>query len=490
MMINKLIIALSIAFMTLLNQKVALANCIPFRDDRIAKRDQADQDFKTVPADLETAGRNTVFSPDFLSSADSAKLLRAAALVPPKSCTGPLPQVVQPAQQSAETCEMARDRLSEFENNNEETALLNGTMQRFYSEQVCIMDRSPRDVSRTTASAAIANLSAQRNLALANVSLIKSAQRRMLANRCSIICESEANRDLRTCDNVKLADANLTALSPTDAKDAKERCDKVVKLEENPRSRAASRGDGLDMSSIGQALSALGGILSALNQQGQLSTDAPQAFAGVPPLAQDCSNPSYASTNVLCICQADPKSAMCQKGEQFPIGLSTSGGPVGPSSPSAGSDGLPSDGTPLGPPGGQAKTASGSATTEGGGGGGGFGGGGKGLQSINGGGNDGDGKSGVPTNVIQGTAGGGGSGGGGGFGGGPNGNAPGKYAQQKDPKGLNLKDMLPKWRNRSVAGMSISAKDGMTAPLGPSMFEKVSRQYQTQREKRVFIEDR
>lgn len=206
---------------------------------------------------------------------------------------------------------------------------------------------------------------------------------------------------------------------------------------------------------------------------------------------QDCSNPDYARTNVLCICQADPKSSMCQKGEQFPIGLSTSGGPTGPSSPGALTDGLPSDGTPIGLAGGQAKTATGSATTEGGGGGGGGLGGSKGLQGISGGNGDDNARSGLPTAVIQGTSGGGGGGAaGGGIGGGGGSPGPGRSAKAaKDDDKLNLKNLLPR-AGRNVAGMSISSQHGITGPLGPSVFEKISSQYQNQLQKNRFIQDR
>ena len=46
---------------------------------------------------------------------------------------------------------------------------------------------------------------------------------------------------------------------------------------------------------------------------------------------------------------------------------------------------------------------------------------------------------------------------------------------------FNITGLLPKrndYISRAVAGMSVSAKDGITGPLGPSLWEKVSRRYE------------
>lgn len=123
---------------------------------------------------------------------------------------------------------------------------------------------------------------------------------------------------------------------------------------------------------------------------------------------------------------------------------------------------------------------------DGGGGGGGMGGGGKGA-GLNGADQGGDPRSNVPTNVITGQGGGSG-GGGGGFGGGGGGAGGGGRTKGDYGGRFNLKDFLPKGASRNIAGMSISAKDGITGPLGPSIFEKVTNQYQLQ--KRNMIQDR
>ncbi len=202
----------------------------------------------------------------------------------------------------------------------------------------------------------------------------------------------------------------------------------------------------------------------------------------------DCNNPQFAQTNIQCICAKDPKSSFCTKAPDMPGGLGYTAASGGPVAPSSGIDGPIGDGVPLGDFGGQSKSASGSQEMGGGGGCGGWGGGGRGAGAGGTGDGSGDGRSNVPTGVIQGTAGGSGSGaGGGGFGSGGGGaGAKGGGGRSKD--GFNIKDFLPKSSGRNIAGMSISAKDGITGPMGPSIFEKVTRQYQYQR--RNMLQDR
>ncbi len=234
-------------------------------------------------------------------------------------------------------------------------------------------------------------------------------------------------------------------------------------------------------SPLGQLMSALGQMLSAMQQQQQVAT------AQTPVPTQDCSNPANAN-NPLCVCTVNPKSAMCQRGEQFPSGIATSGGPQGPSSPIGADSSTASDGVPVGGFQGQAKSSSGSATVDGGGGGFG-GGGGRGLQALSGGGGDGGpGPSGIPTSVIHGTGGGSGSGAASGGGGGGATSGGGRGRAPAGEGGFNLSSMLPRGAARGMAGMSVPARDGMTAPLGPSLFEKISSQYQMQ--KKFMREDR
>jgi hypothetical protein len=146
-------------------------------------------------------------------------------------------------------------------------------------------------------------------------------------------------------------------------------------------------------------------------------------------------------------------------------------------------DGTPVDTTPA-----KANTQSGSATAGDGGGSGPTSGNGK--NGLNPTGDDGGpGRSNVDKGVITGMMGGSGSGAVGGGAGGGGGGGTGKGGGGKNAAGgFDLSKYLPKAATRGVAGMSISAKDGVTGPLGPSIWEKVSNQYQLQ--KPNMIQDR
>ena len=57
---------------------------------------------------------------------------------------------------------------------------------------------------------------------------------------------------------------------------------------------------------------------------------------------------------------------------------------------------------------------------------------------------------------------------------------------------FNLKNFLPgsKYKTRGIAGMSVKSVDGITGPTGPSLWEKATRQYQEQIQKKNVIVDR
>lgn len=239
-----------------------------------------------------------------------------------------------------------------------------------------------------------------------------------------------------------------------------------------------------------QAMSQLAQMYMQMKQMEMMAAMAAQT----PMPAMDCSNPLYAKDSVLCICQRDPKNRMCTEAEPFGSGIVTTNAPVGPASPTGPglNDPISGDGVSMNNiAAGQPKTASGSASIDGGGGGAGLG-GARGGPPIQPNSDDGrPGPSGINTAIITGQAGSGGGGGGTG--------SPGGYPMAAGGRGsggfnggsnngFNLKPLLPTWKARSIAGMSVPAKDGMTAPLGPSLFEKVSRQYQIQ--KRQMIQDR
>ncbi|CAN5724717.1 hypothetical protein BH10BDE1_BH10BDE1_29690 [soil metagenome] len=107
----------------------------------------------------------------------------------------------------------------------------------------------------------------------------------------------------------------------------------------------------------------------------------------------------------------------------------------------------------------------------------------------------GSGAGGTPLSAITGTSGGTGSGLGGSGGGGGgglarnNGKAAGGGSLMDK---FNLKRFLPgsKYKTRGIAGMSVKSVDGITGPMGPSLFEKATRQYQEQIQKQSVILDK
>jgi hypothetical protein len=224
-----------------------------------------------------------------------------------------------------------------------------------------------------------------------------------------------------------------------------------------------------------QLLAAALGALGAAMQAKQCKQNFAQA---TPTPGMDCSNPTFAAQSIQCICQADPKNRMCTGIEQFPGGLVSTNGDMGPVGPGAPDDGLGNLGDPngFGVDPGKPAGAMGSATADGGGGGGPQAARGAGFKDSGGGGGYEEPQK---ASVIQGVSGGAG-GGGGGSGPGPggrDGNGGGREGQGN----LDLSKYLPKAKTQNLGGMSISSKDGITGPMGPTLFEKVSNQYQQQK---------
>jgi hypothetical protein len=202
----------------------------------------------------------------------------------------------------------------------------------------------------------------------------------------------------------------------------------------------------------------------------------------------DCTNPALADVSPTCICQKDPNNQMCPT---YKANLGTTGGLAGPTSGVGGAGaGNPYVTDPLADPGSRldgqipkVQSAKGNNEIAGGGGGGpggsGMGAGRGGDEGAGGGGARG----GSDKSAIVGLAGGGGGGAGGGL------------AKTSSSSGIsgavrgimdkfNLKNFLPNrsdYKNRGIAGMSIPSADGITGPMGPSLFEKVSNQYQKQK---------
>ncbi len=213
------------------------------------------------------------------------------------------------------------------------------------------------------------------------------------------------------------------------------------------------------------------------------------------PTPSDCSDPNNQSLTCFCARPENAEKQMCGGGSpgvvpggvQAPPGGGGNGGnvPYSPDDPNN-----PGAANPFGALGG--NNAAGGGDSQGSGGGGAPGGGGLSSLGGDGGGGPAGGREGA--SAITGVSGGNPSGGGGGgFGGGGGGRATGGDAGDDGfLSKLNLKRFLPgdKYKNRGLAGMSVPAKDGVTGPMGPSLWEKATRQYQEQVQKQNVILDK
>lgn len=203
--------------------------------------------------------------------------------------------------------------------------------------------------------------------------------------------------------------------------------------------------------------------------------------------AVDCTNPAIADVSPTCICQKDPNNPMCPT---YKPNAGTVGGLAGPTSGVGGAGaGNPYVTDPLADPGSRldgqipkVQAAKGNNEIAGGNGGGL---GGSGAMGRGGGDEGGGGgvRGGSDKSAIVGLAGGGGGGGAGGIA-----KTSGSGGVSGAVRGImdkfNLKNFLPNrsdYKNRGIAGMSIPSADGITGPMGPSLFEKVSNQYQKQK---------
>jgi uncharacterized membrane protein YgcG len=238
------------------------------------------------------------------------------------------------------------------------------------------------------------------------------------------------------------------------------------------------------------AMAQAAALMAGMFQNSQCAQQTQTAAAAA--VANDCTNPQYAAVTPACICaavgsnpSADPSNPICSNGQSLTginPSLTSTGGPSTPSSlAEAYSDGAPIDGSG---PKGSAQKQSGTNAMEGGGSGGGFGGGGGGGLGGRGGGDEGGhAPSTIDKNVITGQSGGSGGGLAAGGGGGGGGNFGGSGRSDGGNDKIDLSQWLPKGKYKAlnIGGMSIKADDGITGPMGPSIWEKVSNQYQQQK---------
>ena len=254
--------------------------------------------------------------------------------------------------------------------------------------------------------------------------------------------------------------------------------------------KALQQNSNASMAQMMQALASMLQALAAMEAMSQASPSAP---------AQDCTNPSYALTNQVCICSTPtspayaPKSTVCNNTSQAGAGPMMNS-MMGPGTPTdSGGIGNGDNGT-LPDAGGAPKTTPGTNASSGGesGGGGPAGGGSRGgSPNAESGGA-------IPSNVdksvITGQS--GGSGGAGGASGGAGSGGGLSAGHSGGGNGIGTFDIgkfLPAkkdYKNRGLASVGFQSKDGITGPMGPSIWEKVANQYQQQKAKQNLILDK
>lgn len=294
-------------------------------------------------------------------------------------------------------------------------------------------------------------------------------------------CSTAQKSCYNACDDLDRKGMQLRSANALDTRGAQYQ---AVASKNNARCKSFESNKGamvMQMMMTGQSL------MSALQCKDSSSSDI-AAIATPPPLSLassigDCSDAAFAATSPYCICKSNPSDSICPKnvatatgstGSGVAGGIATPGIADAPSDDMAAVDDSFKGGTPSG-----SKIAEGA----GGGGGGGLGGGGSG-GGLGGGEEGGAAGSGIDKNVITGaSSSGGGLPGGGlgmsGGGGGAGGAKAGAGGAAKDG-GFNLAKYLPKnmFKNRGLAGMSVPSTDGVTGPLGPSIWEKVHNRYE------------
>ncbi len=207
----------------------------------------------------------------------------------------------------------------------------------------------------------------------------------------------------------------------------------------------------------------------------------------IPQNVAGCDNPAFAATSPICVCQKDPTNKMCAGTQQDwqtggGGGTTNAGGITAPESLDLSDlgDGTAVDQTKL-----EGKTSGPGKDPDGGGGGGPSGGGsGSGVAGMGG---DGSGAALAPPTVITGQS--SSSGGGNSLIGGSTGGGSGRgTASRDDDDSALIRGLIPRggYANRATAGMTIPSVDGTTGPMGPTLFEKVSGNYQYQDTKLPF----
>jgi hypothetical protein len=370
--------------------------------------------------------------------------------------------------------------------NPDSTAGMNGGEKAQMIQGLGMIANIGAQAAAASGSAKACLLASTLNGAMQAMSLVKANACQKTIDKCSDLCtkaaksETEAAKAASDASDPGAANAhNTAAKKDEDVRTACQRNDSKVR--------------DMQFQMVMLGMSAMNALKCKDASSDKTQPTSPYTpLTPIPQLATtvgDCSDPSFAATSQFCMCQANPSGPGCgSDGTGLPPGsvggLATGG--VGTPSITTGSadDGQIVDTSKVEahPEGG--KQAGGS----GGGAGGGLGGGPPGGLNPEGG--DGTGASGIDKNVITGASAAGGGlsavgGGGGGSGGSRGGGSSGGGGSN-----FNLSKFLPKnmFQNRGLAGMTVPAQDGVTGPMGPSIWEKVHTRYEDK--KATLIQDK
>ena len=320
---------------------------------------------------------------------------------------------------------------------------------------------------------------------MSGINGIKGVACKAMVEKCNSSCDQEAAE--------YAAQAEALEKNPETAPAAQQY--RTAEKKAKKQSRVCSQNQANFIGMMMQSMQFLGNMAQNSQCADQFAASALPAFSPVAytPPSTDCSDPN--NQTLACFCQKDSNksSAMCSGfnpgglAGTSPVGSTGGAGsmPYSSNSLREGGDLDPTAGAM-----GQAKSGSNGGRDPSDGGSGAPGGGG--LASLGGEG-DGGGGFGDPKSAITGTS--GGQGGGLSAGGG---SGAGGLAKNNGGKGegllerFNLKRFLPgqKYKARGIAGMSVKSVDGITGPMGPSIWEKATKQYQEQIQKQNVILDR
>ncbi len=332
-----------------------------------------------------------------------------------------------------------------------------------------------------------------------NQAIMTAMQMQNMGQNMSAQCQNQADLSkLMGLLNAAKAAACLTAVQA-----CKSTCEEEIPtLQGDPKKKAQRALDKCKRYTFNSVMNMNSALQHGANMmQNQNCANAAAATSTSPtpfsfPTPSDCSDPNNQSLTCFCARPENADKQMCGGGNPGVVpGGSVQAPPGGqpggtvpyspeqdPLNPGGFNPNL-GDGKPGGPGGGE---------TQGSGGGGAPGGGGLSSLGGEGGGGPAGGREG--TSAITGVSGGNPGGGAGGFAGGGGGRGAGSGSADREGflSKLNLKRFLPgdKYKNRGLAGMSVPAKDGVTGPMGPSLWEKASRQYQEQVQKQNVILDK